>query len=161
MNWNPDRGGLRSPAYVGFARRNGARGTWEAGTILNQFVGATTYDYGEVFAGFVAERWTARIYLSPDYFGRGVRTMYGGTQRRGSAHDRAADLRAPGCAHTSGGRRGPGIGQTRYDARVGLGLRVADFDVQLAWVDTSKRVPYAAAYEQRRSTVVLSASLNF
>ena len=158
-----DRGSRRPAvtAYVGFARRNGARGTWEAGTILNRFVGATTYDYGEVFAGFVAERWTARIYLSPDYFGSGVRTMYG---EFNGAVPLTSELRTfahLGVLTRLAGDAVPGIGQTRYDARVGLGLRVADVDVQLAWVDTSKRVPYAAVYEQRRSTVVLSASLSF
>ena len=54
-----------------------------------------------------------------------------------------------------------GTGRTGYDTRVGLGLRMADFDVRLAWVGTSRGEPYAAAYEQRRRTVVLSASYDF
>ena len=135
-----DRGSRRPAvtAYFGFARRNGARGTWEAGAILNRFVGATTYDYGEVFAGFIAER-GPRGSTSRRTTSAGRAHDVRGIQRRGAAHARAADLRAPGCPRTSGGRRGPGIGQTRYDARIGLGLRIADVDVRLAWVGTSQR----------------------
>jgi uncharacterized protein (TIGR02001 family) len=148
-------------AYIGFARRDGAGGTWEAGTSLNRFFGATAYDYGEVFAGFITERWTARVYLSPDYFGRGVRTMYGEFNGALALTPELRTFAHLGVLARLAGNVAPAIGQTRYDARVGLGLRVADFDVQLAWVDTSQGVPYVGAYEQRRSTVVLSASRNF
>src|SRR6185369_11635128 len=57
-------------AYLGYASRRGDLGAWEAGAVLNRFFGLTYYDYDEVYAGFIAERWTARVYYSPDYFGR-------------------------------------------------------------------------------------------
>jgi uncharacterized protein (TIGR02001 family) len=147
--------------YAGYVRRIGAPGAWEVGAILNRFAGASNYDYDEVFAGFTAERWTARVYLSPDYFGRGVRTMYAElngaipltTALRGFAH--------VGALARLSGDTAAGIGPARYDARVGVALRVADVDVRLAWVDTSEGVPYVGAYAQRRSTIVLSAAYEF
>jgi uncharacterized protein (TIGR02001 family) len=148
-------------AYAGYARRVGVQGTWEAGAILNRFSGAAGYDYGELFAGFIAERWSARAYLSPDYFGRGVRTAYA---ELNGALPLSADLRAfahVGALARLGGDAAAGIGPARYDARIGLGLRVAEFDLQLAWVDTSRSVPYVGSYQQQRSAVVLSASHNF
>lgn len=148
-------------AYGGWARRQGKGQAWEAGAIWNQFPDAAVYNYAELYAGFIAERWSARVYLSPDYFGRGVRTLYA---EFNGAHSLTSDLRS--FAHL--GALVPlavdtarGVAQTRYDARVGLGLRMDAFDLRLAWVGSSQALPYVGAYEQRRSTVVLSASYDF
>ena len=148
-------------AYLGYASRRGDLGAWEAGAVLNRFFGVTYYDYDEVYAGFIAERWTARVYYSPDYFGRSVRTMY--AELNGNL-PLTAQLRAfahLGVLARLSGNVTPGGGQTRYDARIGLGLRIADFDASLAWVDSNRGRPYVAAYDQSRSTAVLSASYDF
>jgi uncharacterized protein (TIGR02001 family) len=157
----PGTRGAAITAYGGWARRQGPGQAWEAGAIWNHFSGVASYDYGEVHAGFIAERWTARVYLSPDYFGRGVRTIYA---EFNCALALASDLRTfahLGVLAPLAGDTTAGAAQTRYDARVGLGLRVAAFDVRLAWVDSSHSVPYAGKYDQRRSTMVLSASHDF
>jgi uncharacterized protein (TIGR02001 family) len=148
-------------AYAGFVRRTGPTGAWELGATVNRFSGTSGYDYGEVFAGFIAERWSARVYFSPDYFGRGVQTAYG---ELNGALPLTRDLRTfahLGVLARLSGNSVDGFDHARYDARVGLGLRVADFDVQLAWVDTSQSARYVGTYQQRRSTVVLSASHDF
>jgi uncharacterized protein (TIGR02001 family) len=148
-------------AYGGWVKHQGAGRALEAGAIWNHFAGAAGYDYGEVFAGFIAERWTARIYFSPDYFGRSVRTMYAELNGAIALTSELRTFAHVGALAPLAGNAADGITRTRYDARVGLGVRVAAFDVQLAWVDTSQGVPYVGTYEQRRSTVVLSASHSF
>ena len=148
-------------AYAGYARRSGAAGTWEVGATLNRFAGAAAYDYDEVFAGYVAERWTARLYLSPDYFGRGARTLYGEFNGALPLTREWRTFAHLGVLARLSGDTAAGIGAARYDARVGLGLRIAQFDVQLAWVGTSQGVPYVGSYQQRRNTAVLSASYDF
>jgi len=148
-------------AYGGLVRPLGAGQAWEAGVILNRFAGTTSYDYDEVFAGFIAERWTARAYVSPDYFGRGVRTLYAEVDGGLPLTSTLRTFAHVGVLSRLQGATAAGLAQTRYDARVGLGVRIADVDVQLAWVGSSQSVPYVGAYEQSRSTVVLSASYHF
>ncbi|GAB2578276.1 hypothetical protein GCM10027034_06160 [Ramlibacter solisilvae] len=148
-------------AYAGYARRNRFGEAWELGATLTRFEGASNYDYEEVFAGYVAERWTARVYLSPDYFGHGVRTLYAELNGNLPLTPQLRTFAHLGALTRLQGATAPGLAQTRYDARVGLGLRIAEADLRLAWVGASERVPYVATYQQRRSTWVLSASYDF
>jgi uncharacterized protein (TIGR02001 family) len=148
-------------AYAGYARRNAAGWTWESGATLSHFRGDAGRDDAEVFGGLIGEGWSARLYFAPHYFGRGVRTMY--------AELNAARPLAPawhafahlGALARLAGDAPAGSDRLRYDARAGLGLRMADWDVQLAWVTSSRGGTYPVAYEQRRSTVVLSAGYDF
>lgn len=68
--------GLQGLAYVGFAWRDAAGNSWEAGVLRAGFNRASRYGYGEAFTGMSSRRWSGRLYYSPDYFGRGVRTAY-------------------------------------------------------------------------------------
>jgi uncharacterized protein (TIGR02001 family) len=154
--------------YAGYVRRTQSQGAWEAGAILNRYSGASIYDYGELFAGYIADRWTARMYFSPNYFGSEARTLYAelnGTlpltpALHGFAHSGVL-TRVAGDAPSA-------VARTRYDARVGLGLRLAEVGVRLAWVGASRASSYsytaysaASSYKQRQSTLVLSAEHDF
>lgn len=67
------------PEYVvdvGYAHALGAGLTWEAGATYSIFSDFSIWNYAEVFAGVLGERWNARLYCASDYFGRGRRTYY-------------------------------------------------------------------------------------
>lgn len=152
------RAGLTT--YVGFARRNAGGWGWEGGAALSRFSGPSHYDYAEAFAGILAERWNARLYFAPDYFGRGVRTLYA---EFNGALPLSSTLRAfahLGILTPLSGATPDGDRRTRCDLRTGIGWRMRDIDLQLAWVGATGGDPYAATY-QRRRTVVLSAAYDF
>lgn len=150
--------------YLGYAQRPtgpGTRPAWELGAAVAHFAGAAHYDYLEVYAGVLEQRWNARLYYSPDYFGRGVRTAYA---ELNGGWPLAPTLRAFGHAGALlrlAGPAPPGAQRWRYDTRVGLSLAVDACELQLAWVWSSRGGPYPAAYEHKRSAVVLSASYFF
>jgi uncharacterized protein (TIGR02001 family) len=68
------------PEYVidaGYAHALDAGLTWEVGATYAVFGNYTFWNYAELFAGVLGERWNARLYHAADYFGRGKRTWYG------------------------------------------------------------------------------------
>jgi uncharacterized protein (TIGR02001 family) len=152
---------MATTAYAGYVRRNATGWAWETGATLSRFSGDADHDFGEVFGGIIAEGWSARLYFAPRYFGGGGRTLYA---ELNAGTPLAPALRAfahLGALVRLAGDAPIGTDRTRYDTRAGLGLRVADWDVQLAWVASSQGGTYPAAYEQRRSTAVLSAGYDF
>src|SRR5207245_9773072 len=96
------------------------------------------------------------LYFAPRYFGGSVRTLYAevNTGRPLTLHWRA--FAHVGALARVAGDAPIGSDRMRYDARLGLGLRISAWDAQLAWVTTSSGGAYPAAYDQRRSTVALS-----
>ena len=152
---------MATTAYAGYVRRNAMGWAWETGVTLSRFSGDTDHDYGEVFGGILAAGWSARLYFAPHYFGGGGRTLYAEVN---AGAPLAGTLRAfahLGALARLAGDAPVGTPRTRYDTRAGLGLRMADWDVQLAWVASSRNWTYPAAYEQRRSAVVFSVGYDF
>jgi uncharacterized protein (TIGR02001 family) len=147
--------------YAGYVHRNETGWAWETGVTLSHFCGDASHDYGEAFGGLIGEGWSARLYFAPHYFGGGVHTMYAelnvgwplSSSWRAFAH-LGALARLTSDAPV-------GSDRLSYDGRAGLGLRMTDWEVQLAWVASNQRELYPVAYGQRRSTVVLSAGYDF
>ena len=143
--------------YAGHVWRIGAGLHWELGATAAHFTGGAHYDYQEVFAGLLAERWSARVYYSPDYYSAGVPTAYaelnGGVPLQ-------ANVRAFG--HVGALSRLRGSAQrTRVDVRAGLALARDAWELQLAWHGIGRDGSYATAYERQRTGWVLSASYSF
>ena len=134
---------------------------WELGLTATHFDGDSLYDYGEVFFGLNAQRWNLRAYLSPSYFGSGVRTLYleanGGMALIGPlrAFAHMGALRPIGQVDAADSRR------TRADARAGLAIGAAAAEVRLAWVHGSRAGLYPIAYGDHRNAWVASASWFF
>jgi uncharacterized protein (TIGR02001 family) len=61
---------------VGYAHALSAGLTWEVGATYAVFADFTFWNYVETFVGLLGERWNARLYYAPDYFGRGQRAAY-------------------------------------------------------------------------------------
>jgi uncharacterized protein (TIGR02001 family) len=155
--------------YAGVVTRTRFGPSWEAGLSASHFGGDARYDYGEVFAGLLDERWSLRAYYSPDYFGFRQQTAYaefdahlaltpqmrlfGHAGALTVLHGHAADDASPGDP--------PRQRRTRVDLRAGVGFSVAAFDVQLAWVGVGRGGPYLAEYATRRAGWVLGAAVSF
>ena len=143
-------------AYAGLTCPLGDTLRWDIGTSFSHAPGDARYDYGEAYAGLIAQHWRLYANLSPDYFGSGARTAYVGL-------DAGWPLAGDGhlLAHLGVLRRLDSPSGGRADARFGVGWAVAGGDLQLAWVGVQRGGPFAAAYDQRRSALVLSASYAF
>ena len=147
-------------ALLGYAGISGAAGAgwrWDAGATYWHVAGLSRYDYGEAYAGVLGERWSARLFLSPDYYGGGAHTAY---VELDAGWPFAAGWRV--AAHVGMLRRvdagGAGV---RSDGRLGAAVQVGAVELQLAWVGVSPGGPYVASYNQRRSTLVASAAFAF
>ena len=145
-------------AYGGYAMTLAQGLSGELGGVLARISGESGYDYGECYLGLAAQRWSARLYYSPDYLGRGWASLYG---ELGASLPLGERLRLFGHAGALHALDENPIGvrpATRYDASVGVALFIESFELRLAWVGTSHSY---AAYPQRRNTAVLGATLAF
>ena len=148
--------------YAGLVVRATPELSGEFGVARSTFTRDARYDYSEVFAGAVSERWSLRAYYAPDYFGFGRATTYLeldanaplATKWRVFGHVGA--LTAHGSGAIEDQRR------TRVDVRFGVGLSVTEsVDVQLAWVGASRGGPYVVEYNTRREALVLGVLASF
>ncbi|MFC3550299.1 TorF family putative porin [Lysobacter cavernae] len=147
-------------AYLGHAwrLRNGL--SWEAGVEYAMLVGASDYDYPELYVGLASEHLGARFYFAR-HFG-GVPVVYAELNGTHALSERTRLL-----AHLGWLRRGAGetalpLERERFDLRAGIGLALSGFDLQLAWVLSEGhggRFPiYPSARPADRSGWVLSLS---
>lgn len=127
--------------YGGMARRLASGWSWEAGASASRFSRAHDSDYGEWYAGLASERLGVRLYVSPHYFGRDLRTAYAEANGFYPLHDKLK-LVAHGGVLRYLPRDGADL-PARYDARLGLAQSLDDWNVQLAWVAASSRGPSA------------------
>ena len=144
---------LQLMAYAGYARRIGANASWDAGITETRYSGARRYNYREAYAGVSNDRFSARVYVSPHYFGIGTRSVY--AEVNGS-HPLTDNLDLVG--HVGHLLRPT----SRTDVRVGLNAALDEWTVQLAWVatrDGPPLYPFLATPHARR--LVLSTSRVF
>ena len=148
-------------AYAGLVVERTRSPSWEVGAVGSHFVGDSTHDYAEVYGGLIGERWNTRLYLSPDYFGRGVATAYLEGNATLPLGETLRLLGHAGLLAGHGGGPGSDAGTARVDLRLGIGIARRGLDLQLAWAAASRGGPYPAVYDARRSAWLASASLSF
>jgi uncharacterized protein (TIGR02001 family) len=148
--------GVAGPADDGF--------NWDLGADYSAFSEGRSYDYGEVYAGITYRKFTARLHYSPNYFGFGRHSFYGEVNATHALGDGFVVLAHVGVLipvgqvddNPSGGTGNP------VDARVGFGVEIAGFNVELAWVGiTGTGHLYPVYGTERRNTVVASVSRSF
>jgi uncharacterized protein (TIGR02001 family) len=150
-------------AYAGYAMPIGGGSGLDFGGTYSHFAGNRQYDFAEAYAGLLSRRWSLRVNYSPDYFGRHVQTAY----LDASGHVPLGDVvRLFGHLGLLAPleRVQPDVGEgnrARADVRVGIGWAPGDVDLQLAWTSVSRGGPFPAAYAQRRSALLFSASYSF
>ena len=156
------RRALQLLGYAGVVMRLTPDLSAELGVTSSTFSGNTRYDYTEVFAGLLSERWSLRTYYAADYFGVDQATSYIEFDAHAPLTSR---LRLFGHAGALTALRGAAIDdshRTRTDLRIGLGFAAApSVDVQLAWVGATRGGPYVVEYGTRRNTVVVGALVSF
>lgn len=137
----------------------------EAGVLAHRFQHVARYDFYEVYAGLLGERWNVRVYHSPDYYGGGDRSLYGEFNLRWPLAEGMSAVGHMGVLHGSGGRVLSYVtpnGPTRVDLRAGVAWQVgSSADLQLAWIAASRGGAYTWTDATRRSTVVLGLNVAF
>ncbi|WP_457446551.1 TorF family putative porin [Roseateles sp. P5_E4] len=137
----------------------------EAGIVAHAYENVSRYDYQEVYAGLLGERWNLRAYVSPDYYGIGQRSVYAEFNLRWPLARGVAALGHVGLLHGRGGRASPYAephGATRADLRLGASWQLgASSDLQLAWTAAGRGGPYTWTDATRRRALVLGLTTAF
>jgi uncharacterized protein (TIGR02001 family) len=132
-------GGFLSPATLGDRRQaeaivyGGRAGqlpsglTWDAGISRASFSRDHEYDYYEFHAGLALDRASARLFLSPAYYGEN-RSAYLDLNAFHPLGERLRLTFHAGLLHSFGDDT-----DTRADLRVGLAATLGDVSLQLGW----------------------------
>jgi uncharacterized protein (TIGR02001 family) len=128
---------LGAQQYIGYARRLPAGPTLDFGAThanyTDYYSGVRGAQYSELYAGLILRRLTARLYYSPNYFGRRLETLYGEVDAsvrpargwRLSAH-------IGGLGYLSSPYPAQFSPTAQYDWRVGLATSLKGFEVEVA-----------------------------
>lgn len=146
--------------YAGWATQAVDGRSFELGIDASHFAGIAGYDFAEAFAGLLAERWSARLYYAPDYYGRHVQAGYAEFNAHVPLDQHARLFGHVGALVPLGGVHGD-AGKTRSDISAGAGLALRGWDLHLAAVAASRGGPYPAVYSGRRAAIVAGASFSF
>jgi uncharacterized protein (TIGR02001 family) len=154
-----ERSGVQVLAYAGRAVRISNGTSLEFGAIRSTYFGAADYNYTEVHAGVATENLAGRLYVSPDYYGMGMRTLY--TELDGNLPllpwlqllGHAGYLHALNA--TSANRA------DRWDARAGIGMRFDEWNVRVLALAAQREQQASAAtdYYYGRSSEAASQRL--
>jgi uncharacterized protein (TIGR02001 family) len=132
----------------------------EIGLDGSHFPGVAGYDFGEAYAGVVADRWSARVYYSPNYYGRRTQIAYLESNAYPPIDRQLRVFAHVGALIPLAGASGDAA-KTRFDASVGAGIALGQWDVHLAAVGATSGGPYPAVYSGRRATLVIGAAVSF
>lgn len=160
----PDRDSLAQyVAYAGYAQRLASGKTWEVGVASYATPAASSMNFYEIYAGLASEHVSAKLSYCPDYLGLGMRTLY--AEAAGSAPlGESLNLFAHAGYYRSLGDSWVKEPLWRADARIGVGLAVQDWQVQLAWAGRhqwhSESKPYGVQ-ARRPDSLVLSLARRF
>lgn len=137
----------------------------EAGIAAHAYENVSSYDYQEIYAGLLGERWNARAWLSPDYYGIGQRSLYAEFNLRWPLAPGVAAVGHVGLLH---GRRSQSSvyaaarGATRVDLRLGASWQLgAASELQLSWTAAGRGGPYTWTDATRRRALLLSLTTAF
>jgi uncharacterized protein (TIGR02001 family) len=126
---------LQAVPFVGYAWRTATGLSWEVGADYSFFTGgAKGYDYPEVYVGVVAENISGRLYYSSHYFGESTSTLYGEINGTQLVFDRVHLLAHFGILHSTSGPLYYHGSNHLLDGRVGVGIDLDQFNVELSWV---------------------------
>lgn len=140
----------------------------EFGLLAHRFDKLSSYDFAEAYVGLLGERWSLRLYASPDYYGIGQHSLYAEANGRwplGTALPLTAIAHA-GVLRGFGGPPPPPFAEPRRSTRVDLRAGVSwpwreAGEWQLVWTAASRGGPYTWTDASRRRAVSLNFSLGF
>jgi uncharacterized protein (TIGR02001 family) len=144
--------GWSTPAFAGTSLELGLDGS--------HFAGISGYDFAEAYAGLLGERWSARLYFAPNYYGRHVQTAYAELNTYLALDERSRVFAHFGVLRPLRGAVGE-ADRTRGDVSLGAALVLHAWELHLAWVAASRGGPYPAVYGGRPSALVAGVSFAF
>ena len=158
--------GARLQAYGGRVAELAPGLDGEAGLIAYAFENVSRYDYQEAYVGLLGERWSLRLYHSPNYYGSGQRSLYGELNLRWPVATGVGLMGHVGVLRGFGEPAttvyGETHGPTRVDLRAGASWALGDrCELQLVWVSASRGGPYTWAGSTRRRSVVAGVTATF
>jgi uncharacterized protein (TIGR02001 family) len=140
-----DRDRVQLIAYGGYAHRLTDSASWEAGLLRSSVPGTVDYRYAEIYLGLSSDNISGRMYFSPNYYGPGTRTLY--TELNG-AYPVLPWLQLIGHAGLLANLSNDvadAVGMSsRWDVRAGVGVRLDDWNVQLAVVTMQREASQPA-----------------
>jgi len=151
---------LQLTAYAGWLAATLGRTSVELGVVGSHFVGSSGYDFAEGYIGLLANEWSARLYLSPDYYGRDIATAYVELNAHVPLDERARVFAHVGVLAPLQSVAGD-AGRTRGDVSIGAGVVLRGWDLHVAAIAASRGGPYPAVYNGRHATIVVGAALSF
>ena len=126
---------LQAVPFVGYAWRTAGGVSWEVGADYALFTGsARGFDYPEVYLGVISENIGARLYYSNRYFGENTSTVYGEINGAQPLFYRVRLLAHFGILHSTSGSLYYRGSSHLLDGRVGIGVDLAPFNIELSWV---------------------------
>ncbi len=154
-------GQLQAVPFVGYAWRSADGPSWEIGADYSTFTTAG-HDYLEVYLGVAFENVSARLYYSKRYFGQDSGALYGEVNAAAPLLERVRLLAHLGVLRND--RVNPYSGQREHlvDGRLGIGIDLAPYSIQLSWVGiSSANAAYGLTANQKRSGPVLTLLRSF
>jgi len=154
---------LQAVPFVGYTWRDSSGVSWEAGADYSLFTGgAQDHNYPEVYVGVAGEHVSARLYYSTHYFGEHAATLYGEANATEPLVDRVRLIAHVGVLQSTNGNLyylGP---ERLLDGRVGIGVDLDPFDIQLSWVGINAATAiYSITGAQSHNGPVLTLSRSF
>jgi uncharacterized protein (TIGR02001 family) len=132
---NPSGVELQAIPFVGYARRTDSGMTWEVGADYSLFSGSDReHNYPEVYFGVASENISGRLYYSSHYFGESTATIYGEINATQLLFDRVRLLAHVGVLHSTNGSLYYRGSNHLLDGRVGIGIDLDQFNIELSWV---------------------------
>ncbi|MGA9335242.1 MAG: TorF family putative porin [Rudaea sp.] len=156
-HYHYDRSGPQFVSDAGYAGTIAGGWSWEAGATSTLFPNSSIYDYHEFFAGLAKQAWSTRIYLSPNYYGRGFRSQYAEFNYTRPLGARWHLLAHIGVQHSDVPMAE--ASKTTFDTRLGVAVQWQRIDMQLSWVNTN-RISYLepVVADSDRHTLILRVS---
>lgn len=151
---------------IGYARKLSQRLSIDAGVLRSQYrtpnAGGRANKYTELYLGLTADPVVARIYYSPDYFRRGVSTLYGeveGTIR--PARNWRLNGHVGSLIYVTTPTSYPFRRDTKYDWRLGLARQFGQFELHTALSGGGPGKEYYAGRARSKTALTAGASWSF
>jgi uncharacterized protein (TIGR02001 family) len=151
---------VQGSGYAGWATQAVNGWSLEAGVEETHFAGVHGYDFTEAYAGVLADRWSARLYYAPDYYGRRTEVAYAEFNAF-PPFDRTLRLFGHvGALVPLAGASGDAA-KARFDASAGAGLTFGRWDLHMAAVAATRHGPYPSVHSGRPWALVVGTFVAF
>lgn len=148
--------------YAGYSERWRSALTWEIGALTSLFLQTPTYNYAEIYAGLASDNLKSRIYLSPDYFGKHVTTLYAEINGAYPLYQWLRLFGHVGFLQRLQKPQGAANSARRFDFNVGASTIFANWNIQLGWEAGHKNSEASQFYGSGNSYVwTLTATYAF